>query len=148
MRGDHYQALGVPPTAGPEEIRAAYLRLMREHHPDLHPGDLVSAGTAREVNAAYEVLGDQAKRAAYDRLHVERVGTRTVSSSFVAEQDPTAAVTRVRARERPDRQPAYSEERAAFRQDFSVACLRVAVAVMVLGAILLLAFTPGSPAGV
>jgi curved DNA-binding protein CbpA len=139
MPGDHYQALGVRPTAGHREVRAAYLRRMREHHPDRRPGNPGSTATARRLNAAYEVLGDRTKRAAYDQLRVERPAGTTVSAAFVAERHPTAAVAHLRARPRPS---AYSPERATYRQSFSVACLRMALAVMALGVVLLLTFGP------
>ena len=64
MTSTHYQVLGVRPDAGAEEIRVAYLRLARRHHPD-HPGG--SDETMRAVNAAWQVLRDPARRAAYDR---------------------------------------------------------------------------------
>ena len=60
----HYDVLGVRPTAGAEEIRAAYLRLARRHHPD-HAGG--SEETMQAVNAAWHVLGDPSRRRSYDR---------------------------------------------------------------------------------
>lgn len=59
----HYDVLGVPPRATPEEVRAAYRRAARDHHPDAG-GD---AGRMSDVNAAWRVLGDPHRRAAYDR---------------------------------------------------------------------------------
>jgi hypothetical protein len=60
---NHYEALQVPPTAPVAEIRRAYLRLARIHHPDHDGGD---PERMRRLNAAWEVLGDPARRAAYD----------------------------------------------------------------------------------
>lgn len=59
---DHYATLGVAKTATPEEIKRAFRKLASQHHPD-KGGD-----TARfqQIQAAYDVLGDEAKRAAYD----------------------------------------------------------------------------------
>ena len=74
----HYQALGVAPDASPEDIRRAYLRLAREHHPDRHAAAGTPAGRdgaearMREVNAAWAVLGDEARRADYDRRVLRR----------------------------------------------------------------------------
>jgi hypothetical protein len=70
---DHYQVLGVPRGADPVTIRRAYLRLARKHHPDLHAGEpaaVQAESRARmlEVNAAWAVLGDPERRAAYDRV--------------------------------------------------------------------------------
>jgi curved DNA-binding protein CbpA len=59
----HYQLLGVAPTATMAEIRAAYLRLARRHHPDAG-GD---SARMRDLNEAWSVLGDARRRRAYDR---------------------------------------------------------------------------------
>jgi curved DNA-binding protein CbpA len=59
----HYDVLGVDVTASPDEVRAAYRLAARDHHPDAG-GD---AGRMQEVNAAWHVLGDPVRRAAYDR---------------------------------------------------------------------------------
>ena len=59
----HYQVLGVAARATPDEVRAAYRRAARDHHPDAGG----SAHRMSEVNAAWHVLGDPARRAAYDR---------------------------------------------------------------------------------
>lgn len=68
----HYETLGVPPEASPQEIRKAYLRRARALHPDRQlgrpPGDAMAAEQAmRQVNAAWTVLSDAKKRAEYDR---------------------------------------------------------------------------------
>ncbi len=67
---DYYAALGVSKTASAEEVKKAYRRLAREHHPDLHPEkDKVKAAEKfKAVNEAYEVLSDPEKRAKYDQL--------------------------------------------------------------------------------
>jgi curved DNA-binding protein len=67
---DYYETLGVPRTASEEEVKRAYRRLARQHHPDLHPDkdkDLHTR-TMQEVNEAYAVLGSKENRAKYDRL--------------------------------------------------------------------------------
>ena len=63
MAPTYYDVLGVGVTATPEEVRAAYRLAARDHHPDAG-GD---AGRMQEVNAAWHVLGDPVRRAAYDR---------------------------------------------------------------------------------
>ncbi len=68
MAADHYQTLGVAPDATDEEIKRAYKKLARLHHPDLNPGDAESEIRFKEVGAAYEVLADRERRARYDRF--------------------------------------------------------------------------------
>jgi molecular chaperone DnaJ len=64
---DFYAVLGVPETATAEEITKAYRRLARQLHPDANPGDKEAEERFKEVSAAYEVVGDAAKRAEYDQ---------------------------------------------------------------------------------
>ncbi|MCY4560517.1 MAG: J domain-containing protein [Chloroflexi bacterium] len=64
---DYYDILGVPRSADEKEIRQAYRRLARQHHPDVNPGDDASAERFKTINAAYEVLSDADKREKYDR---------------------------------------------------------------------------------
>lgn len=63
----HYDLLGVSPHASQDEIRRAYHRLARRHHPDANPGAEASRRTMAEINAAWAVLGNPEKRRAYDR---------------------------------------------------------------------------------
>jgi DnaJ-class molecular chaperone len=67
---DYYDILKVPRTASGEEVKQAYRRLAREHHPDLHPERDKKMHTARmqEINEAYAVLGAKENRAKYDQL--------------------------------------------------------------------------------
>lgn len=67
---DYYEVLKVPKTASEKEIKQAYRKLAREHHPDLHQGEAKAAAEEKIklINEAYEVLGDADKRAKYDRL--------------------------------------------------------------------------------
>ena len=67
---DYYETLGLDRTATEKEIKQAYRKLARKHHPDLHQGN--AKKTAEEkfklINEAYEVLSDPDKRTKYDRL--------------------------------------------------------------------------------
>jgi len=65
---DYYQILGVNRNASEKEIKQAYRRLARKHHPDLNPGDKSAEAKFKEINAAYEVLSNSEKRKKYDQF--------------------------------------------------------------------------------
>ncbi|GGB58301.1 molecular chaperone DnaJ [Tistrella bauzanensis] len=67
MTADPYQTLGVARDATPDTIKAAYRRLAKAYHPDLHPGDDAVERRFKDVSAAYAVLSDPTRRAAFDR---------------------------------------------------------------------------------
>ncbi|MUG04069.1 molecular chaperone DnaJ [Bombella sp. ESL0378] len=66
-RMDYYETLSVSRTASGAEIKKAYRKLAMRYHPDRNPDDEEAERKFKEVNAAYEVLKDEQKRAAYDR---------------------------------------------------------------------------------
>jgi curved DNA-binding protein len=65
---DYYKVLGVPRTASQADIKKAFRKLAREHHPDVKPGDAGAERRFKEVNEAHAVLSDAAKRSQYDAL--------------------------------------------------------------------------------
>ncbi len=65
---DYYDILGVNKTASADEIKSAYRRLAKKYHPDLNKDDKNAAEKFKEVNEAYEVLGDEKKRSNYDQF--------------------------------------------------------------------------------
>ena len=81
---DYYEVLGVGRDAGPDEIKKAYRRLALEHHPDRNKGDKEAEQRFKEAAEAYDVLGDERKRA-------------STTSSATPPSPAAAAVSAVRA---------------------------------------------------
>lgn len=67
-RLDYYETLGVARDATDEEIKKAYRKLAFQYHPDRNPGNEEAEAKIREINAAYEVIGDPESRKTYERL--------------------------------------------------------------------------------
>jgi DnaJ-class molecular chaperone len=65
---DYYATLGVSKSASEKEIKQAYRKLARKFHPDVNPGDKSAEARFKDINEAYEVLGDADKRKKYDEL--------------------------------------------------------------------------------
>ena len=66
MAKDLYEALGVSKKASQEEIKKAHRKLVRQYHPDRNPDDKAAEDRFKEIQAAYDVLGDEKKRKEYD----------------------------------------------------------------------------------
>jgi molecular chaperone DnaJ len=81
----HYDTLRIAPSASTAEIRDAYRRLARQHHPDhqISSGSAAGSGSMPAINEAYRVLGDPARRAVYD------AGLRSASTRDPSESDAT-----------------------------------------------------------
>src|SRR3984957_12356109 len=66
-QSDYYQSLGVERGASEDDIRKAYRKLARKHHPDLNPGDKAAEDRFKKVQEAYDVLSDSKKKEMYDQ---------------------------------------------------------------------------------
>ena len=71
---DPYDVLGVARDAGQDDIRRAYRRLAKDHHPDLNPGNAAAEARFKEVSAAYHLLSDADQRARFDRGEIDAEG--------------------------------------------------------------------------
>jgi DnaJ-class molecular chaperone len=71
---DPYEILGVQKNATPAAVKSAYRRLAKKLHPDANKSDKTAATKFSELNAAYEIIGDEAKRKAFDRGEIDAEG--------------------------------------------------------------------------
>ena len=71
---DPYEVLGVQKNATPAAIKSAFRRLAKKLHPDANKTDKAAATKFAEINAAYEIVGDEAKRKAFDRGEIDAEG--------------------------------------------------------------------------
>ena len=71
---DPYEVLGLTPQATDEEVKSAFRKLASRHHPDKNPGDAAAPERFKEINAAYQILSDPQKRAAWDRYGAAAFG--------------------------------------------------------------------------
>ena len=69
---DYYETLGVSKTATDDEIRSAFRKLARKHHPDVAKDKKTAEEKFKQINEAYEVLSDPEKRARYDIAHEQQ----------------------------------------------------------------------------
>ncbi|MDD1703335.1 MAG: DnaJ domain-containing protein, partial [Methanoregula sp.] len=70
--GDYYEVLGVKRNASADDLKKAFRHLARKYHPDLNKGSREAEEKFKEINEAYQVLGDPRKKAQYDQVgHAE-----------------------------------------------------------------------------
>ena len=82
MNADPYKVLGVAKDASPEDIQKAYRKLAKKLHPDLNPGNKRAEEKFKELSAAYDLLGDAAKRARFDRGEIDASGAEPPPRGF------------------------------------------------------------------
>jgi len=71
---DPYEVLGVPRSAGADDIRKAFRKLAKKHHPDANPGDKAAEERVKQVSAAFDLLGDPDKRRKFDGGEIDADG--------------------------------------------------------------------------
>jgi DnaJ-class molecular chaperone len=77
LAGDPYQELGVPRSASADDIRKAFRKLAKKHHPDANPGDKASEEKFKRVSGAFDILGDADKRRKFDAGEIDADGRET-----------------------------------------------------------------------
>jgi DnaJ-class molecular chaperone len=93
---DPYQTLGVAKTATDEEIRKAYRKLAKEHHPDLNPGNAEAEKRFKDISAANAFLSDPEKRRAYDAGEIDETGAPQAERRFYRDYAGSGAGFRYR----------------------------------------------------
>ncbi|WEX07845.1 J domain-containing protein [Chelativorans sp. AA-79] len=91
---DPYEVLGVSKSASAKDIKAAFRRLAKKYHPDQRPDDPQAKERFAEVNQAYEILGDEKKRSAFDSGEIDAAGKPRFQGFETAEGDPFAGFRR------------------------------------------------------
>ncbi len=79
---DPYKILGVPKTASADDIRKAYRRLAKKHHPDLNPGDKAAEAKFKEISGAHDLLSDADKRRRFDAGEIDASGQEVPPRGF------------------------------------------------------------------
>ncbi len=97
---DPYQVLGVSRTASQDDIKKAYRRLAKKLHPDVNPGDRTMEQRFKEISAAYDLLGDTARRTRFERGEIDADGRDRHDTAFHRAYAEAAAASRGRGRGR------------------------------------------------
>src|SRR5689334_25227723 len=79
---DPYTVLGVSRTASDDEIRKAFRKLDKKHHPDLNPGDKAAEAKFKEISQANDILSDKEKRRRFDAGEIDAGGQDVPPRSF------------------------------------------------------------------
>ena len=79
---DPYEVLGVDRKASQDEIKKAYRKLAKSHHPDLHPNDKEMESRFKDIAGAYDLLSDTDKRARFDRGEIDASGAETAQHFY------------------------------------------------------------------
>jgi DnaJ-class molecular chaperone len=83
---DPYSTLGVPKTASDDDIRKAFRKLAKKHHPDLNPGDKKAEATFKEISQANDILSDKEKRRRFDAGEIDATGAEVPPRGFYRDQ--------------------------------------------------------------
>lgn len=141
MKDNYYQILGLGPKASQEEIKAAYKRLAREHHPDVNHGSKESEEAFKKVLEAYQTLSDPRKKDLYD----VKLFYKTVTQSFGNQPDPSyQGVPKTRRQKEDENYRRRRPEREAYREHTGppkrekVSPHSVALTLFVLGTVVML----------
>jgi DnaJ-class molecular chaperone len=83
---DPYSVLGVPRTASEDDIRKAFRKLAKKHHPDLNPGDKTAEVKFKEITQANDLLSDPEKRRRFDAGEIDAAGQEMPPRGFYRDQ--------------------------------------------------------------
>jgi DnaJ-class molecular chaperone len=83
---DPYTVLGVPRTASDDDIRKAFRKLAKKHHPDLNPGDKAAEAKFKEISQANDILSDPEKRRRFDAGEIDATGQEVPPRGFYRDQ--------------------------------------------------------------
>ena len=83
---DPYSVLGMPKTASDDDIRKAFRKLAKKHHPDLNPGDKKAEATFKDITQANDILSDKEKRRRFDAGEIDATGAEVPPRGFYRDQ--------------------------------------------------------------
>ena len=113
---DYYAVLGVSSIASSDAIKKAYRRLIKQYHPDINPGSQEALDRTKELNRAYDVLGNPERRREYDRQRTEGSAEATESARRTREAEKRARAAEWVAREARQRSESGQRGRDAARK--------------------------------